>query len=79
MRAKQILKIAVDVAMTIALLLFMAYELIRQAAHEWLGIGIFTLFVLHHILNRHWHRGVFKGRYTAMRWMQTTLVILRKH
>ena len=76
MRAKQILKIAVDVAMTIALLLLMAYELIGQAAHEWLGIGVFTLFVLHHILNRHWHRGVFKGRYTAMRWMQTTLVIL---
>lgn len=77
--AKQILKIAVDVAMTIALLLLMAheaYELIGQTAHEWLGIGTFTLFVLHHILNRHWHRGVFKGRYTAMRWMQTTLVIL---
>ena len=76
MKAKQILKTAVDVAMTIALLLLMAYELIGQAAHEWLGIGTFTLFVLHHILNRHWHRGVFKGRYTAMRWMQTTLVIL---
>ena len=68
-----------DVAMTIALLLLMAheaYELIGQAAHEWLGIGTFTLFVLHHILNRHWHCGVFKGRYTAMRWIQTTLVIL---
>ena len=76
MKAKQILKIAVDAAMTIALLLLMAYELIGQAAHEWLGIGVFTLFVLHHILNRHWHRGVFKGRYTAMRWIQTTLVIL---
>ena len=76
MKAKRILKTAVDVAMTIALLLLMAYELIGQAAHEWLGIGTFTLFVLHHILNRHWHRGVFKGRYTAMRWIQTTLVIL---
>ena len=68
-----------DVAMTIALLLLMAheaYELIGQTAHEWLGIGTFTLFVLHHILNRHGYRGVFKGWYTAMRWMQTTLVIL---
>ncbi len=76
MNAKQILKIAVDVAMTIALLLLMAYELIGQTAHEWLGIRTFTLFVLHHILNRHGYRGVFKGWYTAMRWMQTTLVIL---
>lgn len=37
MRAKQILKIAVDVAMTIALLLLMAYELIGQAAHSFLS------------------------------------------
>ena len=36
MKAKQILKIAVDVVITIALLLLMAYELIGQAAHEWL-------------------------------------------
>ena len=62
MKAKQILKIAVDVVITIALLLLMAYELTGKTAHEWLGIGTFTLFVLHHILNRHWHRGVFKGR-----------------
>ena len=55
MKAKQILKIAVDVVITIALLLLMAYELIGQAAHEWLGIGTFTLFVLHHILNRLYH------------------------
>ena len=52
MKAKQILKTAVDVAMTIALLLLMAYELIGQAAHEWLGIGMFVLFIIHHILNR---------------------------
>ncbi len=76
MKAKQILKIVVDAAMTVALLLLMAYELIGQAAHEWLGIGIFALFALHHILNRNWHRGVFKGRYTALRCIQTALVIL---
>lgn len=76
MSRKQTIKMTVDALMSIALLLLMAYELIGQAAHEWLGIGTFTLFVLHHILNRHWHRGVFKGRYTAMRWIQTTLVIL---
>lgn len=76
MKSRQMLKIAVDAAMTVILLLLMAYELIGQAAHEWLGLGTFALFVLHHILNSYWHRGLFKGRYTAPRWIQTTLVIL---
>lgn len=51
--------------MTIALLLLMTYERVGQAAHEWLGIGIFVLFVLHHILNGKWGRSVCKGKYTA--------------
>lgn len=40
MRPKLILKLAVDIAMTAALLLLMAYELIGQAVHEWIGIGM---------------------------------------
>lgn len=31
------LKIAADAAMTILLLLLMAYERVGEAAHEWLG------------------------------------------
>lgn len=41
MKPEMILKICVDTGMTIALLLLMTYELIGQAAHEWLGIGTF--------------------------------------
>ena len=48
------MKICVDIGMTIALLLLMTYELIGQAAHEWLGIGMLVLFLTHHILNRKW-------------------------
>lgn len=70
------MKIAVDVLMTAALLFLMTYERIGQAAHEWLGIGSFPLFVLHHILNRNWHCGLFKGRYTTLRIMRTALVVL---
>lgn len=49
MKPKMILKICVDVAMTIVLLFLMTYELVGQATHEWLGIGMFGLFVTHHI------------------------------
>lgn len=76
MKPKMIAKICVDIGMTIALLFLMTYELIGQAAHEWLGIGIFVLFILHHILNRKWSGSLLKGKYTPLRIWQTTLVLL---
>ena len=76
MKPKMILKLAVDIAMTAALLLLMAYELIGQAAHEWIGIGMFVLFIVHHILNSNWIRNILKGRYHPVRMIQTGLVLL---
>lgn len=75
MKHKAILKIVVDIGMTVMLLFLMAYELIGEAAHELLGIGMFVLFTIHHILNRKWSRCVFKGKYTLFRIWQTILVI----
>lgn len=74
MKPKMIVKVVVDVAMTVALLLLMTYELIGQAVHEWIGIGMFVLFVLHHILNGKWSKNLLKGKYTVLRIMQTVLV-----
>ena len=76
MPKKQILKICVDVLMTVALLLLMSYSLLGEAAHEWVGVGMFVLFALHHILNRRWCRNLFKGKYTPFRILQTLLVVL---
>ena len=76
MKPKTILKIAVDLAMTILLLLLMAYSLIGESLHEWLGMGMFLLFVLHHVLNLGWYRNLRKGRYSAYRIVQTILAAL---
>ena len=76
MKPKMMLKLAVDIAMTAALLLLMVYELIGQAAHEWIGMGMFALFIVHHILNGSWIRNILKGRYYPVRMMQTGLVLL---
>lgn len=62
--------------MTVVLLFLMAYELVGQATHEWLGITMFVLFVAHHVLNGRWCRGILKGRYTVLRIWQTLLVAL---
>ena len=63
-------------AMTAALLLLMAYGLVGEEAHEWIGMGMFFLFILHHILNRKWLKAVPKGRYTPFRIFQTVLAAL---
>lgn len=74
MNIKMKVKIATDMAMTILLILLMAYELVGQAVHEWIGIGMFVLFVLHHVLNSKWSRAIRKGKYTPLRILQTILV-----
>ena len=48
MKTKQKIKIAVDLLMTIALLLLMPYEMIGEAAHEWIGAGMFLVIIIHH-------------------------------
>lgn len=68
------IKIAVDAAMSVSTLLLMAYGLVGEAAHEWIGMGMFALFVAHHILNRKWLLAVGKGKYTPIRVLQTALV-----
>lgn len=75
MKSKMVAKIVVDIGMIMMLLLLMTYELIGQEAHEWIGMGMFVLFILHHILNNKWSRNILKGKYTAIRIMQTALVI----
>lgn len=76
MKPKMITKLTVDAAMTVALLLLMAYELIGKAAHEWIGMAMFALFVLHHILNGKWTKNLIKGRYTPLRTLQAALAAL---
>lgn len=39
--------------MTLCLMLLMSYSLIGEQAHEWIGMGMFVLFILHHWLNCH--------------------------
>ena len=76
MKPKQILKIITDISMTVLLLLLMAYSLVGEAAHEWLGVGTFLLFVLHHVLNIKWCRNLFRGKYPPIRVFGTVLTLL---
>lgn len=67
MKMKAIVKLIIDVLMTALLLALMGYQFWGEAAHEWIGAGMFFLFIAHHILNLNWHKNIFIGKYTAMR------------
>ncbi|HIS69064.1 MAG TPA: DUF4405 domain-containing protein [Candidatus Gallacutalibacter stercoravium] len=76
MRPKMICKISVDFIMTVLLLLLMARQLTGNAAHEWLGAGMFVLWIAHHVLNYKWHSSLHKGRYTPFRMVQVLVNLL---
>ena len=65
MKRDVILKVMTDFCMTAALLVLMSYELAGQAVHEWLGLSLFILFILHHIWNRKWSRNIFKRKHPS--------------
>lgn len=67
MKPKAVIKLAIDVVMTLALLFLMGYHFWGEALHEWVGAGMLALFIVHHILNRHWHKTLFKEKYNALR------------
>ena len=76
MQPKMVGKIIVDLGMTILLMLLMAFELIGRTAHEWIGAGMFVLFIVHHILNRKWSGNLFHGKYSSYRSLQTVSAVL---
>ena len=66
----------IDVLMTAALLFLMGYQFWGETAHEWIGAGMFVLFLLHHILNGSWHKNLFRGKYPPIRIFLTAIDVL---
>ena len=66
-------KRVVDAAMTALLLCLMAYQVTGEALHEWLGVAMTALVLVHQILNRRWYGALFKGKYPACRIGATAL------
>ncbi len=66
-RAKHI----VDILLGIGLLLLMSYQVVGEAGHEWTGIAMTVLMIVHQVLNRKWISALFKGKYLPLRIAQT--------
>ena len=66
----------IDVCMSIVLLFLMAYQVTGETLHEWIGIGMTALVIIHQILNRKWYAALFKGKYRPYRIVTTAVNIL---
>lgn len=71
MKVKMKIKIFIDLVMTMLLLMLMAYQIVGEKLHEWLGVGMVVLFIIHNLLNIHWYGHLLKGKYTVLRALQT--------
>lgn len=66
-------RVLIDIAMTMLLPMLMAYSLIGELFHEFVGIIMFILFIIHHINNRKWFSVIFKGKYNLKRTIVTII------
>ena len=76
MKMNTIIKRVIDIALTVTLLLLMAFQVTEQLVHEWLGVTMFALTIVHQILNRKYYAAIFKGRYNPLRVFQLIVNLL---
>ena len=73
---KTTVKTILDILMTAALPVLMAYSLVGETLHEIVGTVMFVMFIIHHILNRKATAAMFRGRQTPVRIVNTAINIL---
>ena len=76
MKAKRKIQITVDALMMCILLLQMSYSIAGEIIHEILGISLFALFVIHHIISLSFSKALVKGKKTPGKIMKTVVDIL---
>lgn len=71
-----ILKLVIDVVMTVLLILAMSFRLTGSMPHEVIGISLFVLIVIHNILNRRWYKSIPNGKHNPVRILSTSVNLL---
>lgn len=73
MKRKQAFRLTIDALMLIILFVVMGYSLTGNTVHEWMGIALTALVVVHLILNKSWFTNLLKGKY---RWRRAVGLII---
>ncbi|ULQ60448.1 hypothetical protein K7I13_03825 [Brucepastera parasyntrophica] len=76
MTLNKVIRVAVDMTMTVLFFVLMSYHVADTLVHEILGAALFLLTIVHNILNRRWYGALLKGRYTPGRRLHTAVNLL---
>jgi hypothetical protein len=71
-----LIKLVIDFAMTMLVLVEMAYRITGNTIHELVGVLSLVLFIIHNFLNRRWHMAIMKGKNTVRRIIQIVVNLL---
>ena len=63
----------IDILLVLLFLLLMAAPHTGSVAHEWLGILLFVVFLIHTWMNRVWYKNLNKGKYNSTRTIRVML------
>ena len=76
MKTRQVIKIGIDISMTVLLFILMAFHYVGLQWHEVTAAVMLVLFILHHILNGNWYRALGKGKYSSGRILFTIVDVV---
>jgi len=71
-----LIRLVIDLAMTVLMLVVMAYHVTGNAIHELVGAVLFMLFIFHNILNRRWYKTIIRGKYNVRRILKIVVNLL---
>ena len=76
MRGMTKIRMGADICLTVLLPVLMAEILTGQEFHEWAGVAMAVLFIIHHALNWRWWKSIWKGGYRPLRFVGVMLNLL---
>ncbi len=71
-----VFKLVNDIVMTVLMLITIAYYITGNTIHEFLGVSVLVLFIVHNFLNRRWYSTILKGKHNLRRILQIGLNLL---
>ncbi len=71
-----LIKLVIDLIMTVSMLVAMAYAITGNMVHELVGVVLFVLFIVHNFLNRRWYKTIFSGKYKVQQILSIAVNLL---
>jgi hypothetical protein len=71
-----LIRLVIDLSMTVLMLIAMAYHITGNTIHELVGVLLFLLFIAHNMLNRRWYKTIFKGKHHVRRILSIVVNLL---